>query len=254
MIQQDWLILLTNDDGAEARGLLTLKAELAVLGSVVVVAPHDERSAVSHGLTIHHPIRTIKIAKNHFALTGTPADCVIFAIRKLLPRPPDLVISGINRGANLGDDIIYSGTVAGAREAANYNIPSIAASLVTRDQVPNYRPAGRFLQRIIPELVRDRIPGGTFLNINIPKGRPNHSRFTRQGSKLATSSIEEKKDPRGRKYYWISRDEIQWTPEPDTDYQAILDQTVSITPLQKDQTDYRTLKRYGEQAHIRISD
>ncbi|MDA2930595.1 5'/3'-nucleotidase SurE [Acidobacteria bacterium AH-259-O06] len=224
--------------------MLALKGELSELGIVMVVAPDQERSAVSQGLTIHRPIRLLEVSKNHYALTGTPADCVIFALRKLLPRFPDLVVSGINHGPNLGDDIIYSGTVAGAREAALHQVPAIAVSLVTGKGESDFRAAAHFVRRLIDEVYP--FPEGTFLNVNIPEGDPVAYRFTRQGSKVLAGSIEEKKDPRGRKYYWIGPDESQWMIEADTDYEAIREGVVSVTPLQRDQTDYHALKSYME--------
>ena len=244
-VTDDRLILLTNDDGVEAEGLLSLRAALQRLGRVVIVAPHEERSAVSHGLTIHVPLRTLEIGPDCFALTGTPADCVMLGVRKLLPRPPDLVVSGINHGANLGDDILYSGTVAGAREAALRQIPSIAVSLLMDGEDNNFEAAAEFTVRVIEELVEKIEPGG-YLNVNIPSGTPTEYRFTRQGSKKVVSHIEEKQDPRGRPYYWIGLDRSEWIVEADTDYQSIHDGLVSVTPLQNDQTDYRTLRRYEE--------
>lgn len=247
------LVLLTNDDGVESNGLLMLEEELAPLGTLVVVAPVEERSGVSHALTIHHPIRVREIAENHYSLTGTPVDCVLFAVQRLLPRLPDLVVSGINCGPNLGDDILYSGTVAAAREAALYRIPSLAVSLVTRGETPDYRLAAGFVHRLVREFYPERMPQGSFLNVNIPEGSVREYRFTRQGSKLVASSIQEKSDPRGRTYYWIGPDESEWVIESDTDYQAIKDHVVSITPLQRDQTDYRTLRWYNkeeEKIHI----
>lgn len=246
MEKPELLILLTNDDGAEARGLLALQEELKNLGRVIVVAPAEERSAVSHALTIHMPIRLIELAADHFALTGTPADCVLFAIRKLLPRPPDLVVSGINHGPNLGDDILYSGTVAGAREAALHSVPAVAVSHLNGRSEIDFEPAARYSVELIRKLYADKIPAGTYLNINLPSGKPRGFRFTRQGSRRLYSSVEEKKDPRGRSYYWIGRDESVWLLESETDYQAIQDGFVSVTPLHRDQTDYRTLKACTE--------
>ena len=242
MHHQDRLVLLTNDDGVRAEGLLALKEALSGWGRVFVVAPAEENSAVSQALTIHRPLRTFKVAGDHYALTGTPADCVIFALRKLLPRLPDLVVSGINHGPNLGDDIIYSGTVAGAREAVLHRIPAAAASSVGSQGEFNFGPVAGFVRRIIDELFP--FPEGTFLNINIPEGNPVAYRFTRQGSKAAQGSIEEKRDPRGRSYYWIARDESEWMVEADTDYEAIRAGEVSVTPLQRDQTDYSSLASY----------
>lgn len=246
----DALILLTNDDGLDSDGLKSLKQELGSLAKLYVVAPYEERSGVSHGLTIHQPIRLLEVSRNCYALTGTPADCVIFAIRKLLPRAPDLVISGINNGANLGDDILYSGTVAAAREAALHRIPALAISLVTRQSQPEFESAARFSRRLLENLFPQRIPPGTFLNVNIPEGEPREYRFTRQGTRLSMSSIEEKQDPRGRTYYWIGKGSSEWLIEADTDYQAIREQAVSVTPLQRDQTDYRTLKRFGDEIRV----
>lgn len=242
MKNQDRLVLLTNDDGVRAEGLLALKEALAGWGRVFVVAPAEENSAVSQGLTIHRPLRTFNVAEDHYALTGTPADCVIFALRKLLPRMPDLVVSGVNHGPNLGDDIIYSGTVAGAREAAIHRIPAVAASSLNGHREFNFGPGAGFVRRIVDELFP--FPEGTFLNVNIPEGDPVSYRFTRQGSKAAEGSIEEKRDPRGRRYYWIARDESEWMVEADTDYEAIRAGEVSVTPLQRDQTNYSSLASF----------
>lgn len=254
MKDRDLLILLTNDDGVEAQGLMSLKQELAAFGRVVVVAPYEERSAVSHGLTIHQPLRILELSADYYALTGNPADCVIFAVQKLLPRLPDLVVSGINHGPNLGDDVLYSGTVAGAREAAVHLIPAMAVSLVTRGASPDFRPAARFACRILRDLFPEHIVPGVFLNVNVPEGDPGEYRFTRQGSKRASSSIQEKRDPRGRTYYWIGRDESEWLVEADTDYQAVRDDVVSVTPLQRDQTDYSSLKQLIELVQPLVGD
>ena len=155
---------------------------------------------------------------------------------------PDLVVSGVNHGPNLGDDIIYSGTVAGAREAAIHRLPSVAASSLGSHREFNFGPAAGFVRRIIDELFP--FPEGTFLNINVPEGDPVSYRFTRQGAKAAEGSIEEKRDPRGRRYYWIARDESEWMVEADTDYEAIREGEVSVTPLQRDQTDYSSLASF----------
>lgn len=245
MQNRDRLVLLTNDDGVRAEGLLALKRELSGWGRVVVVAPSEERSAVSQGLTIHRPLRVFEVSESHYSLTGTPADCVIFALRKMLPRFPDLVVSGINHGPNLGDDIIYSGTVAGAREAAIHQIPALAASAVGSRGNFTFSQAAVFVRRLIDELFP--FPKGTFLNVNIPDGDPVAYRFTRQGSKAAEGAIEEKRDPRGRTYYWIARDESEWLIEAETDHEAIRAGEVSVTPLQRDQTDYGALASYKKQ-------
>ena len=245
MKDSDLLILLTNDDGIGASGLSALKHVLGDLGSVVTVAPSEERSAASHGLTIHRPIRITPVSTDTYAVTGTPVDCVIFALRKILPRLPDLVVSGINHGANLGDDIFYSGTVAAAREASLNRLSAMAVSLASQRR-EDYAPAAGFVRRLIEEIYPKGISPGTFLNVNIPDGRATEYRYTRQGSKRVANAILEKEDPRGRSYYWIGQDMSEWEVEADTDYQAIQEGLVSVTPLQRDQTDYRTLRLFND--------
>ena len=244
MGSKELLLMLTNDDGASASGLLALKQELSTVGRVIIVAPDKERSAVGHGITIHHPMRIFEIGEDHFALSGTPTDCVIFGLRKLLKRSPDLVVSGINHGPNLGDDIFYSGTVAAAREAAFHHVPAIAVSQVGGAVMPDFGPAARIVRYLISEVCP--LPRGSFLNVNIPEGNPVKYRFTRQGSKsIAAGPILEKRDPRGRKYFWIGPDESQWIIEEGSDYHAISQGAISVTPLQRDQTDRAALKSWG---------
>ncbi len=247
MPARDSLVLLTNDDGFGSSGLVALEEALRPVCSIVVVAPYEEKSAVSHGVTIHNPLRLVEMGPDRYALTGTPADCVIFALTKLLPKTPNLVISGINSGPNLGDDIHYSGTVAGAREASFHQIPSIAVSLVSFDSGADYQPAAAIVRQLVEEMSPSTMAPGTFWNVNVPTGKIRGLKFTRQGSRLSWGRIEEKEDPRGRKYYWIGRDDAEWMPQPDTDYQAVRDHLVSITPLQHDHTDYRSLKQLLEQ-------
>lgn len=239
------MILLTNDDGVDAVGLRSLQPALEELGDVVVVAPDQERSATSHSLTIHDPIRIIPRDDAVFAVTGTPVDCMILALRKILDRLPDLVVSGINHGPNLGDDVLYSGTVAAAREAALCGIPAMAVSCLKRR--PEVVAAGAPVVRdLIRELKPQHLPGGAFLNINLPGTEYQGYRVTRQGSKKVSSAVQEKQDPRGRFYYWIGEDESQWQVENDTDYEAVRRGYVSVTPLQRDQTDYRLLEALAE--------
>jgi len=239
------LILLTNDDGAGSPGLEALRDSLSGLGSVYVVAPTEERSACSHSLSIHHPVRIRQIDQKTFTVSGSPADCVVLALRKILPEPPALVVSGINDGPNLGDDVVYSGTVAGAREAAMWGVPAMAVSLVSRKR-PEFAKAGAFARRLAEELDWSAFPAGSFLNVNVPSTGDFSYRLTRQGSKRVFSAIEEKKDPRGRTYYWIGRDLSELNVDADTDYRAIQDGVISVTPLMKDQTDYRSLRDWRE--------
>ena len=233
------LILLTNDDGVNALGLEMARRALEDLGRVVVVAPVEERSGASHSLSLTQPVRIEHLESDRYATTGTPVDCVILGFRKILERFPDLVVSGINHGANLGEDVFYSGTVAAAREAALHEIPSFAVSTLGK-QKSDFEHAGGVLGRLV-ESLWSRVEEGTFLNINIPEGRPDEYRFTRQGSRRVTSGIAEKTDLRGRTYYWIGPDQSQWMITPDSDYEAILGGRVSITPMQLMQTDYQRL-------------
>ena len=233
------LILLTNDDGVNALGLEMARRALEDLGRVVVVAPVEERSGASHSLSLTQPVRIEHLESDRYATTGTPVDCVILGFRKILERFPDLVVSGINHGANLGEDVFYSGTVAAAREAALHEIPSFAVSTLGK-QKSDFEHAGGVLGRLV-ESLWSRVEQGTFLNINIPEGRPDEYRFTRQGSRRVTSGIAEKTDLRDRTYYWIGPDQSQWMITPDSDYEAILGGRVSITPMQLVQTDYQKL-------------
>jgi 5'-nucleotidase len=237
------LILLTNDDGVKALGLRCLRRTLSRLGRVIVVAPSEERSGSSHSLTMHQPVRISSSEEDVYAVTGTPVDCVIFALRKILPRLPDLVVSGLNHGPNLGDDVLYSGTVGAAREAALAGVPSLAVSLLGSKK-EEFVAAAEFVVRLISEVRAEKLPEGLFLNINVPRGCPSEYRFTRQATKRADSAVEEKKDPRGRTYYWIGADLGQWNVHADSDYQAVQNGLISVTPLQRDQTDYRALETF----------
>ena len=244
---KDPVILLTNDDGWDSSGLAALRKEMSEVGRLVVVAPYEEQSGVGHGLTIRSPLRVFEKGTDCYALTGTPVDCVIFAIRQLMDDLPQVVISGINHGPNLGDDIHYSGTVAGAREAALYGVPSFAASLATRTKKPNFKWSARLMRELVREFLPSRVPRGVYLNVNIPEGKPRHYRYTCQGSRLMTTTIEERRDQRGKKYYWIGKDEGQWLDEPSSDYQTIREGIVSVTPMHRDHTDFRTLKQYSDE-------
>ena len=238
------LILLTNDDGVSALGLEMARRALEGLGRVVVVAPAEERSGASHSLSLTQPVRIEHIASDRYATTGTPVDCVILGFRKILGRFPDLVVSGINHGANLGEDVLYSGTVAAAREAALHEVPSFAVSALGK-QEEDFEHASRILRHLIKSLWA-RVGKGTFLNINVPEGQPGEYRFTRQGSRRITSGIAEKTDLRGRTYYWIGPDQSQWMVTPDSDYEAVLGGLTSVTPMQLIQTDYTMLASLKE--------
>jgi 5'-nucleotidase len=231
-------ILLTNDDGVDAEGLRILEEALQGVAHIVVVAPDQERSAVSHGLTVHSPLSLKEIKPDRYTVNGTPADCVIYALRKLFIQFPDLVISGINHGANLGDDIMYSGTVAAAREASRHGIPAIAVSQAYYDGKPiRFKDGAAFVRKLVSALLHNGLEGEICLNVNIPIRKIKGMKITRQGCSEHVphfNALYEKVDYNtvpsslndSRKTVLIS------------DHQAILDNYVSITPLQRDQTDY----------------
>jgi 5'-nucleotidase len=228
-------ILLTNDDGVESEGLSFLAAAAEGLGEVIVVAPDRERSAVSHGLTIHSPLSINQLDTNRYALDGTPADCVIYALTHILTGLPDLVISGINHGANLGDDIMYSGTVAAAREASRHGIPALAVSQAYEKKPVSFQ-AVDFIRRLIQSMLEGPPQAAMCLNVNIPAGKIRGVKVTRQGcanhfphfNALASTEVED-----GRR-----QDENGQNPDLTIDFHAVVDRFISVTPLQRDQTDY----------------
>jgi len=235
-------ILITNDDGIHAPGLTALEAALAPLGDVIVVAPDSERSATSQAITIHSPLRVYALDERHYAVSGTPADAVILALHQLMKTPPALVVSGVNPGANLGENLIYSGTVAGALEATLHGVPALAVSLATRKQL-DFSVAAAFAAELAALVLREGLPPGVMLNVNVPRGEPKGVRFTCQSRKITQNIIYEKHDPRGRPYYWQDESVAFENVEADSDYSAILAHEISITPLQVDRTDYPSLKR-----------
>jgi 5'-nucleotidase len=236
-------ILVTNDDGIHSEGLVSLARALERLGEVTVVAPSHEMSAASHSLTLTRPLRIDRIDERHYSVDGTPTDCVTLAINHVMKdRRPDLVFSGINRGPNLGDDTTYSGTVAGALEASIHGIPGVAVSLVTRSTF-DFRHAAEFAVVVGERVLRDGLPDGTLLSINVPPGPIMGARITRQGRKNVRPMVLQGLDPRQRPYYWIGEDEIVWPEDRGTDYAAVVDGLVSITPLRNDLTDRRALRR-----------
>lgn len=234
-------ILVTNDDGIHSQGIIALAEALAPLGEVTVVAPAHEMSAASHSLTLVRPLRIDKIDSRHYSVDGTPTDCVTLAMNQILKdAPPDLVVSGINKGGNLGDDVSYSGTVAGALEASIYGLPGIAVSLVQRTDF-EFGPAAAFAAELARTVLSDGLPRGTLLNINVPPGPIRGARITRQGTKIIRPTIIEGTDPRQRKYYWIGEESLTWNEEEGTDYEALRQGLVSITPLKTDLTDYKVM-------------
>ena len=236
----DPLILLTNDDGVHAPGIRALAASLDGAGEVWVVAPDREASASSQSLTLKHPLRAEKVEARILAVDGTPADCVNLAIVKLLPRRPTVVVSGINRGGNLGDDVFYSGTVGAAREATFFGVPAIAVSLAARADL-DYGPAAAFTRRLTDLVIERGLPERTLLNVNVPMGQPVGAAVTVQGRRAHESTILEGLDPRLRTYYWIEEGRDHWVSDEMSDIHAVRAGLVSVSPLQTDTTNHRVV-------------
>jgi 5'-nucleotidase len=237
-------ILCTNDDGYLASGLGVLASAARVLGEVHVVAPDREQSATSHSLTMHFPLRAKLVREGMHHVDGTPTDCVALAVGALLERRPDLVLSGVNHGPNMGEDVLYSGTVAGAMEATILGIPAVAVSYAGRDaaQLEGYGP---LLQRLLPQLVgRGEWPAETLLNVNLPPVDPaavKGVRVTRLARRVYLDSLTRARDPNGREYFWIGGGEVEWSAPEGTDFHAIDHGYVSVTPLHLDLTNHALL-------------
>jgi 5'-nucleotidase len=234
-------ILVTNDDGIDSEGIKALAETLSRLAEIVVVAPSTDMTAVSHSLTLYRPLRIEQRSSNHFAVEGTPTDCVLLGINLVMKdSPPDLVVSGINKGANLGYDVHYSGTVAGAVEGTIYGVPSIAISLIGRDHF-DFSYAAEFGALVADKVLKEGLPQGTLLNINVPRGPIKGAVITKQGTKIARTKIVEGIDPRKKPYYWIGQDLVSWDQEQGTDFLAVKKGFVSITPLKNDMTHHLLL-------------
>ncbi len=236
-------ILLTNDDGIHSNGLVRLEEALRELGDVYTVAPASEMSGASHSLTLARPLRIRRIDDRHWTVDGTPTDCVTLALNKIIPEDerPHICASGINHGGNLGDDATYSGTVAGALEATILGVPGLAFSLVSREQF-DFTEAARFAVTAMRKVLTEGLPEGTLLNINIPRGEIKGVRVTRQGIKNARPVISEHIDPRGKPYFWIGEEYFgSQSADDGTDYLAIEQSYISVTPLKSDMTDHSAL-------------
>ena len=241
------LILVSNDDGIRAEGIQILAKVLRRIARVVLVAPDRQQSASSHSLTLHRPLRVYRHASDQFSVDGTPTDCITLAVHEILRRKPDLIVSGINQGANLGDDVHYSGTVSAAVEGALLKIPSVAVSLVAwGDDRCHFETAARFAAKLCRKILsRSRtFPAGSVLNVNVPnlpaKEIRGH-RVTKLGKRNYGEVIFEKTDPRGKKYYWIGGDERTFENIAGSDGNAIQEKMISLTPLQVDLTHYSLL-------------
>lgn len=232
-------ILLTNDDGIFAPALVALRESLAPLGRVITVAPDRDQSATSHSLTLHRPFRILRHDPSTFSVDGTPTDCVVCAFYGLLEEAPDMVISGINHGPNMGEDVFYSGTVAAAIEGTLQGVPSLAVSLVTRERTDFVEPAA-FVARLAAEVGKRGLGPRRLLNVNLPF-RPWEAiegvAVTRLGSRRYRDTLVRKVDPRGRDYYWIGGEDPVWEATPGTDFHAVHDGWISVTPMRLDLTD-----------------
>ena len=238
-------ILISNDDGINSAGLNALSETLRMLGEIIIVAPDRDQSAVSHSLSLYRPLRIEEIAESIYSVDGTPTDCINLAINGILKnRKPDLIISGINKGENLGDDITYSGTVSAAMEGTLLGIPSIAISLTTKSNF-YFETASHYALMIVKYVLRRGLPEGTLLNVNIPnlpKDQVKGVKVTRQGKRVYGEPIIENTDPRGRKYYWIGGNELGSRDIENSDIAAVREGYVSVTPIKLDLTDYGLLE------------
>jgi len=231
-------ILITNDDGIHNPGIQALQQALSGLGTTVTIAPDRDNSAVSHSLTMNRPLKVHKLSENVYTMDGTPTDCVAVGLKKILRVQPDLLVSGINAGANLGDDISYSGTVSAAIEGTMYGIPSMAIS-VGGEPPYDYRAAMEIATCMARKILKNSLPENTLLNINVPSGKNYKKiRITRQGRRLWEDSIHETLDPRGNKHYWIGGGTPVRELRKDTDVHTFSSGNVSITPIQLDLTNH----------------
>ena len=236
-------ILLTNDDGYHSDGIIILEKALQEIGDVYVVAPASEMSGASHSLTLARPLRIRQIDERHWTVDGTPTDCVTLALNQILgeDEKPHICASGINHGANLGDDATYSGTVAGALESTILGVAGLAFSLVV-NRNHDFAESAKVAKTVTEKALNEGLPKGTLLNINIPKGVPKGFRITKQGFKDARPVISEHIDPRGKPYYWIGEVRDGFHAEGGTDFEAIDDGFVSITPMRSDLTNHHVIE------------
>jgi 5'-nucleotidase len=236
-------ILVTNDDGIHAAGVRALADAVSGLGDVTIIAPDREQSATSHSLTLHRPLRINRVGENMLAVDGTPTDCVLLGVHGYLKRKPGLVLSGINHGPNMGEDVSYSGTVSAAMEGTFLGIPSIAVSLATWTP-QDFDPAKRIVRSLVGNLVRRGLPARLCLNVNIPAVPAEGIRglkVTRLGRRVYHDVIVEKRDPRGKLYYWIGGEDVTWEHDETSDWNAVQAGYVSLTPLTLELTDYREM-------------
>lgn len=241
-------ILITNDDGIGAEGLVALARSLGRIGRVIIVAPEQEQSASSHAITLDKPLRIKEYSKDRYGVSGTPTDCVLLAVHGLLSRKPDLLVSGINHGPNMGEDVSYSGTVAAAIEGCILGITSMAVSLVSWDPA-SFDGAAEAARYLSEKLIEWESGRASLWNVNVPvlpadaiKG----VKVTKLGSRIYNDVIIRKKDPRGKDYFWIGGGEPGWSTEENSDFAAVNAGYISVTPLRLDITDYKSIVELKE--------
>ena len=238
--------LISNDDGIDAAGIEVLAERMAALGQVTIVAPDQNRSGASNSLTLDSPVRIRELGERRYRVTGTPSDCVHIALTGLLDKDPDIVVSGINSGANLGDDVIYSGTVAAAMEGRFLGLPAIAVSLVFQERPEHYASAAEAVALLVERLRRNPLPADTILNVNVPDLPWEEIRgfeVTRLGHRHRAEPVVRMLDPRGRPMYWIGAAGPGQDAGPGTDFDAVRRGYISITPIHVDLTRYQALEQ-----------
>jgi 5'-nucleotidase len=241
-------ILITNDDGIHAEGLRALVSAMEGLGTVSVVAPSHERSASAQSLTLRRPIFWDQVGDREWAVDGTPADTVILALNKFLPERPDLVISGINPGGNLGENVFYSGTVGAAMEATINRLPAFAISLVHKGKGFRFERAAKFARELAQLILAEGMPQDVLLNVNVPHEWNGRVRFTRQSNKVTRNVLQEGTDPRGRSFFWLLEQEHIEGIDPKSDYAAVFDGAISMTPMFLDRTHETSLNHLSHWA------
>ncbi len=239
-------ILVTNDDGIQSPGITALAQALAAIGEVWVVAPDRERTAVAHAVTLHKPLRVHRVASRTYTVNGTPVDCVNLALLKVMPKPPAIVVSGINKGVNLGDDVMYSGTVSAAMEGTILGVPSLAVSQEGHGAF-RFNIGATYAARVARLVLDQGLPDETLLNVNIPdraQSKIRGVRITCLSRRRFHNPIIEKVDPHGRAYYWIAGKRISWSRSKDADHEALEDGYVSITPILLDTTNHAVVDHF----------
>ncbi len=235
-------ILITNDDGIYAEGLDILVEAAMQIGNVCVVVPEAENSACSHSITLNHPLRIRKIQPNKFVVNGTPTDCVYLGLYEIMPKLPDLVFSGVNHGPNLGIDILYSGTVAGAMEGAGHDIVSFAFSNTSPKSEWNRALLVSSIQEIVLKIKQSGMNSGC-LNVNFPPAPFSQFAITKLGKRYYETTVQKKFDPREKPYYWIGGSKLHYDALPGTDFEAIDKGYISITPLDLDMTHFEDMQK-----------